>query len=286
MKQCIEIKKAYPELIAGFDLVGHEDPGRPLADMIPILFWFRKQCAQAGVNIPFFFHAGETLGTGSEADLNLFDAILLGTRRLGHAFSLYKHPLLMNMVRDRRLLVGMLSCTSRDRKSRAGRTRWRLRRTVSDGLHSKTRIQRSGHRMSRTERNGKGLRAQRLREHSKEWEKLCNGSSWSTERTTIMGVDEDDEEGDDGADLEVRLEEVAGVVGPRQGQGKRRVLDAAHSFALKSWSTYSRSTLNAVCISRASNYELRSIVSSTYDLRHLASVLNHRDKDQDSRTPC
>lgn len=106
MQECIACKEAYPDLLAGFDLVGHEDPGRPLSDMVPILFWFRKACAQAGVgNIPFFFHAGETLGTGTDADLNLFDAVLLGTRRIGHGFSLYKHPLLMNMVRDKRLCI-------------------------------------------------------------------------------------------------------------------------------------------------------------------------------------
>ncbi|KAB8338956.1 hypothetical protein FH972_021896 [Carpinus fangiana] len=106
MKECIAIKEVYPHLIAGFDLVGHEDGGRSLSSLVPVLFWFRKACAQSGVgNIPFFFHAGETLGTGSDTDLNLFDAVLLGTRRIGHGFSLYKHPLLMNMVRDKRLCV-------------------------------------------------------------------------------------------------------------------------------------------------------------------------------------
>lgn len=105
MKGCIAAKIAHPDTIAGFDLVGQEDAGRSLADLTPLLFWFKKRCAEAGVNIPFFFHAGETLGTGTEADVNLFDAILLGTRRIGHGFSLYKHPLLMNMTRDRRILV-------------------------------------------------------------------------------------------------------------------------------------------------------------------------------------
>lgn len=105
MKHLITTKQAYPHLIAGFDLVGHEDPGRSLADLTPLLFWFRKACAQSSVTIPFFFHAGETLGSGTEADHNLFDAILLGSRRIGHGFSLYKHPLLMNMVRDRRICV-------------------------------------------------------------------------------------------------------------------------------------------------------------------------------------
>ncbi|KAG4217922.1 hypothetical protein PC116_g33598, partial [Phytophthora cactorum] len=79
--------------------------GRPLRDLLPELFWFRKQCAQEGVNIPFFFHAGECLGTGNSTDHNLFDAVLLGTRRIGHGFSLYKHPLLVNLVKEKKILV-------------------------------------------------------------------------------------------------------------------------------------------------------------------------------------
>jgi len=105
MKACIEAKKAFPNLIAGFDLVGQEDLGRPLQDMIPEIFWFRKRLAEEGLNIPFFFHAGETLGDGDETDENLFDAILLGTRRIGHGFSLFKHPLLIDMVKDKKILI-------------------------------------------------------------------------------------------------------------------------------------------------------------------------------------
>lgn len=105
MDNCIATKIAFPHLIAGYDLVGPEDLGRPLADLLPELFWFRKQCAMEGVNIPFFFHAGETLGDGTDADSNLYDAILLGTRRIGHGFSLYKHPLLIDMVKEKRILI-------------------------------------------------------------------------------------------------------------------------------------------------------------------------------------
>lgn len=105
MKQCIATKQAYPDMIAGFDVVGQEDTGRPLVDLIPTLFWFRKACMTAGVEIPFFFHAGECLGDGDEADSNLFDAILLGTRRIGHGFSLYKHPLLIDMIKEKKILV-------------------------------------------------------------------------------------------------------------------------------------------------------------------------------------
>ena len=105
MKQCIEVKKAYPDMIAGFDLVGQEDLGRPLRDLTPELFWFRKRCVEESLEIPFFFHCGECLGDGDETDENLFDALLLGTRRIGHGFSLYKHPLLIDMVKEKRILV-------------------------------------------------------------------------------------------------------------------------------------------------------------------------------------
>ena len=105
MKECISVKQAYPDLVAGFDLVGQEDMGRPLADLTPELFWFRKRCVEEGVDIPFFFHAGECLGDGDETDENLFDAILLGTRRIGHGFSLYKHPLLIEQVKAKSILI-------------------------------------------------------------------------------------------------------------------------------------------------------------------------------------
>lgn len=105
MDHAIMVKMAYPHLIAGYDLVGQEDGGRPLKDILPELFWFRKQCAQEKIEMPFYFHAGETLGDGTDVDENLFDAILLGTRRIGHGFSLYKHPLLIDMVKEKKILI-------------------------------------------------------------------------------------------------------------------------------------------------------------------------------------
>lgn len=105
MKKCIIMKLDFPELVGGYDLVGQEDLGRPLVDLLPELFWFRKTCMENGVDIPFFFHAAETLGDGDSVDSNIFDAILLGTRRIGHGLTLYRHPLLCDMVKDKRILV-------------------------------------------------------------------------------------------------------------------------------------------------------------------------------------
>ena len=85
--------------------MGQEDLGRSLHDLTPELVWFQERCKEEGVEIPFFFHAGECLGDGDETDQNLFDAILFGTRRIGHGFSLYKHPLLIDVVKDKKILV-------------------------------------------------------------------------------------------------------------------------------------------------------------------------------------
>ncbi|KAK2801913.1 hypothetical protein FQN51_005062 [Onygenales sp. PD_10] len=105
MKRCIAIKQKFPQLIAGYDVVGQEEKGRPLADLVPVLFWFKKKCIEEDVDIPFFFHAGEWVGDGDETDHNLYDSILLGTRRIGHGLSLYKHPLLIDLVKEKRILI-------------------------------------------------------------------------------------------------------------------------------------------------------------------------------------
>ncbi|ODH27672.1 hypothetical protein ACO22_04133 [Paracoccidioides brasiliensis] len=105
MKHCIAIKQKFPELIAGYDVVGQEEKGRSLKNLVPVLFWFRKKCVEAGVDIPFFFHAGEWVGDGDETDHNLYDAILMGTRRIGHALTLHKHPLLIDIVKARKILI-------------------------------------------------------------------------------------------------------------------------------------------------------------------------------------
>lgn len=70
----------------GFDLVGNENKLVPLINYLQPLLNFRERQKEEGVDIPFIFHAGETLGDGTEADMNVYDAILLGTKRIGHGY--------------------------------------------------------------------------------------------------------------------------------------------------------------------------------------------------------
>ncbi|OCH95913.1 Metallo-dependent hydrolase [Obba rivulosa] len=104
-EDCLALKQEFPHLIAGFDLVGHEDSLKPLIDYIDPLTRFVERQKELGLDIPFIFHAGETLGDGTAADMNLYDAILLGTKRIGHGFSLVKHPKLIEICKERDIAV-------------------------------------------------------------------------------------------------------------------------------------------------------------------------------------
>lgn len=96
---CIANKILWPDLVAGYDLGRSDLSGSSLTNHLPELFWFRKQCLLEGIQIPLF------LGDGDDTDGDLFDALLLGTRRIGNALALYKHPALVEGVRDKRILV-------------------------------------------------------------------------------------------------------------------------------------------------------------------------------------
>jgi adenosine deaminase CECR1 len=68
----------------GFDIVGDENRLHPIKEFLEPLLRFRVRVEEEGLDIPFIFHAGETLGDGTSADDNIYDAILLGTKRIGH----------------------------------------------------------------------------------------------------------------------------------------------------------------------------------------------------------
>jgi len=104
-EDCIALKQEFPQIIAGFDLVGDENALKPLIDYIEPLLRFQERQKELGIDIPFIFHAGETLGDGSKADVNLYDALLLGTKRIGHGFSLVKHPKLLQTCREKGIAI-------------------------------------------------------------------------------------------------------------------------------------------------------------------------------------
>lgn len=91
----IDLHRQFPHLMAGFDLVGQEDLGKPLVDFVPELMRLTVE------GIPTYYHAGETYWQGTKVDENLYDAILLNASRIGHGFALIKHPTTLNEVIQR-----------------------------------------------------------------------------------------------------------------------------------------------------------------------------------------
>jgi adenosine deaminase CECR1 len=91
-----------PGRVVGFDLVDEEDRTHSTLFFAPELLDARLEAGRRGLTLPLFLHSGET---SRAEDGNLYDAVLLGARRIGHGLALVRHPLLMEMVRERGIAI-------------------------------------------------------------------------------------------------------------------------------------------------------------------------------------
>ena len=76
-------------MVVGFDLVCEEDYTPQLDGYIDVLYAARDKAKQMGIEFPLYLHAGES---NSRQNTNVYDAILLGSKRIGHGFNLAHRP--------------------------------------------------------------------------------------------------------------------------------------------------------------------------------------------------
>jgi adenosine deaminase CECR1 len=111
-ERALRLYNKYPNLISGFDMVSEEDKGYSL---LFFLEDFAKLAAQ-NISLPYFFHTAETnwpddLLTSIHADdpvatmENIYDAIILGAKRVGHGIGYLDHPYLMEILKKRKIAI-------------------------------------------------------------------------------------------------------------------------------------------------------------------------------------
>ncbi|KAI0517969.1 hypothetical protein F5B22DRAFT_635477 [Xylaria bambusicola] len=104
LDECIEMKKKWPDYIAGFDLVGEEAFPKPY----PLRFFeeefrnFRTQCEEEKLDIPFLFHCGET---PDDLEGNLETALNLDAKRIGHGYALPEKPAVLRKMKSKNMCV-------------------------------------------------------------------------------------------------------------------------------------------------------------------------------------
>ncbi len=91
-----------PAQVKGFDLVEEEDHSHGNLYFVEELLAARREAERRGFTLPLYLHSGETSRAVSE---NLYDAVLLGARRIGHGLALARHPLLMELVKQHDIAV-------------------------------------------------------------------------------------------------------------------------------------------------------------------------------------
>ncbi|KAI1777503.1 Metallo-dependent hydrolase [Hypoxylon cercidicola] len=104
LAECIQMKKKWPQYIAGFDLVGEESYDKPY----PLRFFeeefkqFQENCRKEQVEIPFLFHCGET---PDDIEGNLECALDLQAKRIGHGYALPHKPDVMRQMKANNVCV-------------------------------------------------------------------------------------------------------------------------------------------------------------------------------------
>ncbi|CAF1150116.1 unnamed protein product [Adineta ricciae] len=111
----IDLQRSFPDFIRGYDMVGEEDQGYTILFHSDNLLHAFNYSQHSNNTFNLLFHAGETnwpeehipsnYGDGVSTFENIYDALVLRTRRIGHGLSLAKRPDMFEYIRERQIAI-------------------------------------------------------------------------------------------------------------------------------------------------------------------------------------
>ncbi|UZR93632.1 hypothetical protein [Chondrinema litorale] len=97
-----QLRKKYPELISGFDLVAEEDAGNTTLFFLNNWVQMEEMEKKYGIDLPLYLHDGESDWPDNK---NLYDAVILSSKRIGHGFNLFRFPTLQKMIKEQQVCI-------------------------------------------------------------------------------------------------------------------------------------------------------------------------------------
>lgn len=102
LETAFELKKEFPDIISGFDLVADEAAGHNISFFEKSWTKLDELHKKYGVELPLYLHAGES---SSILNKNVLDVALLNNKRIGHGLNLIYFPKTMEQIRKQNKLV-------------------------------------------------------------------------------------------------------------------------------------------------------------------------------------
>ncbi|AKK75069.1 adenosine kinase [Chryseobacterium gallinarum] len=102
LEMAFQLKKEFPDMISGFDLVADEAAGHSINSFRNNWAKLNELNKKYGIELPLFLHAGES---NSVFNKNVVDISLLDNQRIGHGLNLIYFPKTMERIRKQGKLV-------------------------------------------------------------------------------------------------------------------------------------------------------------------------------------
>ncbi len=102
IEKAFALRSNYPETIKGFDLVAEEDAGNSTLFFLDNWLKMNDLEKKYSTDLPLYLHDGESVWPGSD---NLYDALILKSKRIGHGFNLFRFPSLQQKIKENQVCI-------------------------------------------------------------------------------------------------------------------------------------------------------------------------------------